>query len=89
MASQADDLDGDRKYVELVPQSSATTLGASKCRFRPWSSLTYARRVPALVIAESIPDVNSNQFCNFLAPAVFCQQELNTSALTRRRTWTP
>ena len=31
----------------------------------------------------------SMQFCNLAALAVFCQQEMNTSTLERRHTWTP
>jgi hypothetical protein len=40
--------------------------------------------LPALVIAKCIPTLIAIQFCNFSALAVFCQQELNTSTLTRR-----
>ncbi len=44
---------------------------------------------PALVIAGPSPTLIAIQFCNFSALAVFYQQELNTSTLARRHTWTP
>ena len=35
------------------------------------------------------PRLIAVQLCNFSALAVFYQQELNTSTLARRHTWTP